>query len=143
MHTFIFDAHDDHPAAECELVDRGIGVANDAAAPLDNVRPISSFARTATGTVIGGAVGRRWGQCCELQQLWVEPAMRCKGIGAELVRVFESRAVAHGCNAIYLETFSFQSPQLYFALGYGVDCERRGYPDGISKYHMSKCIGRQ
>ena len=37
--------------------------------------------RARGGRVVGGAVGRWWGQCCELQQLWVEVSYRYRGIG--------------------------------------------------------------
>ena len=89
--------HDDVPTAEGDLVDTGLGEANEAAAPLHDVRALSAFARAPSGAVIGGAVGRTWGECCELQQLWVDAAQRRQGIGARLVREFERRAEARGC----------------------------------------------
>lgn len=86
--------------------------------------------------MIGGAVGRTWGECCELQQLWVDPAQRRQGIGARLVREFEQRAQARGCRTFYLETFSFQAPSLYRSLGYAVAHELHGFAPGIVKYLM-------
>ena len=73
--------HDSYPAEECALVDNGLGEFNKQAAPLHEVQPISCFARSPSGQVLGGAIGRWWGACCELQQLWVEPAHRRMGIG--------------------------------------------------------------
>ncbi len=136
--AFTISAHDGYPAEETSLVDRGLGAANDAAAPLHEVRPLSCFARSESGKVVGGAVGRRWGPCCELQQLWVDPAYRRRGIGARLVGAFENRAREHGCSTFYLETFDFQSPGLYRSLGYIVAHEHRVYPHGIIKYVMVK-----
>jgi ribosomal protein S18 acetylase RimI-like enzyme len=138
MAVFSVSAHDSYPPEETALVDNGLGEANDAAAPLHEVRPISCFARDASGKVIGGAVGRWWGSCCELQQLWVEPSSRRRGIGAQLVRAFESHARTHGCSSFYLETFNFQAPGLYRSLGYKVAHEHRVYPHGIVKYLMVK-----
>jgi ribosomal protein S18 acetylase RimI-like enzyme len=83
-------------------------------------------------------VGRRWGTCCELQQLWVQPALRRNGLGAALVRAFEAHARGHGCSRFYLETFSFQAPSLYRALGYEVAHELALYPHGIVKFLMVK-----
>lgn len=131
-------SHDCHPAEASALVDAGLGEFNDAAAPLHEVVPISCFARSPSRQVLGGAVGRRWGTCCELQQLWVEPPHRRQGIGAKLVQAFEAQARRHGCTSVYLETFSFQAPELYRALGYAVDYERKCYPHGIVKLHMAK-----
>ena len=138
MPTFQITAHDDHPTEASALVDHGLDDANHAAAPLHEVRPLSCFARSDTGEVIGGALGRRWGEACELQQLWVAPAHRRQGIGSALVRAFEARARAHGCSAFYLETFSFQVPALYRSLGYVVAYEHALYPHGIAKFIMVK-----
>jgi ribosomal protein S18 acetylase RimI-like enzyme len=128
--------HDDVPAAEGALIDAGLGSSNEAAAPLHEVRKLSCFARLSDGAVIGGAIGRTWGRCCELQQLWVEPAYRRRGIGAQLVREFEALAGDRGCAVFYLETFNFQAPSLYRSLGYEVKYEHNVYPHGISKYVM-------
>ena len=130
--------HDDCPEDAARIVDTGLGEANDAAAPLHEVRPISCFARLSSGEVIGGAVGRTWGACCELQQLWVSPSYRRRGLGARLVREFEAHAQARGCERFSLETFSFQSPSLYRSLGYVAAYEHAVYPHGIVKYVMVK-----
>jgi GNAT superfamily N-acetyltransferase len=100
------------------------------------VRPLACFARDADGTVIAGALGRRWGVCAELQQLWVRPDLRRQGLGARLVRAFEARAVQHGCSTAYLETFSFQAPRLYASLGYEVRHTIKGFGPGIEKHLM-------
>ncbi|WP_280151042.1 GNAT family N-acetyltransferase [Piscinibacter sp. XHJ-5] len=137
-----FTVHDDVPADEGRMVDDGLGRYNESAAPLHEVRPLSCFARTASGQVIGGAVGRTWGECCELQQLWVEEPLRGRGIGTRLVREFEHRAAERGCSTFYLETFSFQAPGLYRSLGYEPKLELHGYAPGIVKYIMVRAVAR-
>ncbi|MCP5131561.1 MAG: GNAT family N-acetyltransferase [Pseudomonadales bacterium] len=138
MTVISITSHDDHPSAESALVDAGLEEFNSSAASLDEVRLISSFARSTSGEIFGGAVGRIWGPCCELQQLWVEPSHRRQGIGTRLVRAFEAQAALNGCSSVYLETFSFQSPALYDALGYSVEYERRCFPHGVVKFHMTR-----
>ena len=140
MHAtdFLVSVHDDHPAEEVRLIDDGLGQANESAAPLHEVMPLSCFVRTAQGAVVGGAVGRTWGACCELQQLWVAPGHRGQGLGSLLVRRFEERAESRGCRTFYLETFSFQAPRLYGGLGYAVAAETAGFPNGIVKFLMKK-----
>lgn len=134
--TVSFTVHDDVPHDEANLVDIGLTEANDRAAPLHEVRPLSCFARHGSGRVIGGAIGRSWGPCCELQQLWVDEACRHRGIGSQLVREFEARARERGCMTSYLETLSFQAPLFYRSLGYEVAYEHAVYPHGIVRYMM-------
>ncbi len=118
------------------VVDRGLGEFNAPAAPLHDVQSLACFARMPEGTVIGGAVGRTWGQCGELQQLWVHPVHRRRGMASQLVRAFEGRALERGCRTVHLETFSFQAPALYRSLGYVVRLELSGFAPGISKLVM-------
>ena len=136
--TLSIQTHDSCPPAETAIVDNGIGEFNDAAAPLHEVAPLSCFARDATGGVIGGAGGRRWGRCCELHQRWVASEHRRRGVGAALVRAFEAQAQKHGCTEFYLETFSFQAPDFYRALGYVSAHEHCVYPHDIVKHLMVK-----
>jgi GNAT superfamily N-acetyltransferase len=133
--------HDDLPAEESALVDAGLGQANASSAPLHEVRPLSCFVRSAEGAVVGGAIGRTWGLCCELQQLWVEPAHRRIGLGSLLVRRFEERAESRGCRTFYLETFSFQAPASYRSLGYEARLTLRGFGAGIAKHVMVREAG--
>lgn len=133
--------HDDCPREEAGIVDRGLDEWNFSAAPLHEVTPLSCFARLPTGEVIGGAVGRSWRQCCELQQLWVDAAHRKAGVGSRLVYAFEAHGRSRGCTVFYLETLSFQAPLFYESLGYRTTYEHAVYPDGIVRYTMVKHIG--
>jgi len=128
--------HDEPDAAEALVVDQGLDEYNNASAPLHEVRPLACFLRDGSGAVLAGAVGRTWGACAELQQLWVKPELRRQGLGARLVRAFEQRAAQRGCVRVYLETFSFQAPRLYASLGYEMRHTVRGYAPGIEKHWM-------
>ena len=136
MSAFAIVGYDLPPPDAAAAVDRGLGEANAAAAPLHEVAPLACIARDGDGHVIGGAVGRRWGECAELQQLWVQEESRRRGVGSALVREFLSRARAHGCNVVFVETFSFQAPRLYRSVGFRVAYENKLYPHGIVKFHM-------
>jgi GNAT superfamily N-acetyltransferase len=131
--------HDQPDASEASIVDAGLDDSNGSA--FDEVRPLACFLRDADGAVLGGAVGRRWGECAELQQLWVRPDLRRQGLGARLVHAFEQHAAAHGCCSVYLETFSFQAPRLYRALGYEMRHTIAGYAAGIEKHWMVHELG--
>ena len=135
-----FSVHDEIAREIAAAVDAGLDEANCAAAPLHEVRPIGCVARLADGTLVGGAIGRTWGSFCEVQQLWVRPDCRRRGIGSRLMRQLHAAAEQRGCTVFYLETFSFQSPRLYQSLGYEVRLEIRGFGEGIVKYHMIRSV---
>lgn len=119
-------------------VDAGLDEHNFAVAPLLGVTPLAAFATTAEGVVAGGAVGRTWGRCCELLQLWVEPGRRGTGVGSRLLDAFEARGRARGCDTFYLTTLSYQAPDFYRRHGYHELARIDGYPDGIVKFLMHK-----
>jgi len=132
-------SHDQPDVADALVVEAGLDASNGAA--FDDVRPMACFLRDADGAVQGGAVGRRWGECAELQQLWVRPELRRQGLAARLVQAFEQQAGTHGCARVYLETFSFQAPGLYRALGYETRHTIAGYGPGIEKHWMVHELG--
>jgi GNAT superfamily N-acetyltransferase len=137
----VLEAPDDLPADAARVVDAGLGEANQGAAPsIEEVRRLGCFARAAGGAIVGGAVGRTWGECCELQQLWVDPAHRRAGTGARLLRLFEQRAFERGCRTFYLDTFSFQAPAFYRRLGYAPVLEIAGFTPDIVRYTMMRHV---
>jgi ribosomal protein S18 acetylase RimI-like enzyme len=138
-----FETLDGRPAAEAGIVDDGLDAFNHDNAPLDHVAHITCVARDDAGEVVGGAVGRTWGECAELMQLWVSPPYRRRAIGTRLVRMFEAHAAGQGCTTCYLTTFSFQAPGLYGGMGYEVVGELRGFPQGIVKFEMVRKLRPQ
>ena len=77
----------DVPSPEAlAAVDAGLSRHNDDGPALAHVRRLCVFATADDGRVVGGAVGRSWGECCELQQLWVSEALRGQGLARRLPR---------------------------------------------------------
>lgn len=136
------ECHDDPPAQDLGVVDEGLGAFNEAAATLHQVRPLAVLWRDAEGKVRGGAVGRTWGGCCELQQLWVAQALRGQGLARALMAAFEARAAARGCHLFYLETWSFQALGFYQRLGYQEALRIEGFGPGLAKYSLTKRWGQ-
>jgi len=135
--------HDKDDLPEAGLVEAGLDATNAAVVALRNVRPLIVLAREQGETVVGGAVGRTWGACCELRQLWVEDSHRGCGVGTHLVREFERSAAERGCRLVYLETFSFQAKPFYEKTGYEVAASIEGFDDGIVKYFMTHDLRSQ
>lgn len=138
-----YSTHEAPQTEAAAIVDAGIGRHNDAIAPLQQVRGLFVFARGQDGRVLGGAIGRSWGACCELEQLWVNEGERRRGMGRELMRHFEAEAWRRACTLIYLETWSFQAPDFYTSLGYRVALETTGYGGEIVKYTLQKHLEEQ
>lgn len=136
--VLLFSASDAPPEDALRVVDAGLDEHNYAVAPLADVSPMAVFAADPSGKVIGGAVGRTWGRCCELLQLWVSPEHRALGVGSRLLREFEAHARGRGCNVFYLTTLSFQAPDFYRKRGYEELARIDGYPNDIVKYLMHK-----
>lgn len=133
-----FTVHHGSLPAEVDLVDAGLGAFNASEPALAEVRALAVLARDRDGQVLGGAVGRTWGECGELQQLWVHPDHRRRAIGARLLRQFEQVAEERGTRLIYLNTFTFQAPAFYARQGYTVGLELRGYTPQIAQFTLLK-----
>jgi GNAT superfamily N-acetyltransferase len=137
VNALALTVHDERIAEGFAVVDDGIGEYNAAAAPLDDARHLAVYARDGEA-VVGGAVGRTWGECAELQLLWLPQRLRRLGVGARLVGRFEAAAVERGCRRCYLDTFTFQAPAFYERLGYRTVLTIPGYAPGIVKHTMLK-----
>ena len=135
-----FSSFDEPPEASVLAVDQGLDEYNVSVAPVVDVKTLASFAMDESGRTIGGAVGRTWGRCCELLQLWVDPTHRSAGVGSRLLREFEAHAARRGCDIYYLTTLSFQAPLFYRKHGYTSLAEIPGHPNGIIKYWMQKIV---
>lgn len=72
--------------------------------------------------------------------MWVDEALRHRGIGALLVQQVEATAIECGCRLIYLDTFSFQAPAFYYGFGYEIACRLDGFPDDGSKFVLRKAL---
>jgi ribosomal protein S18 acetylase RimI-like enzyme len=121
-----------------QTISLGLDQHNFSVAPLSDVKPLAVTAADEAGSIVAGAVGRTWGRCCELQELWVDEAYRRQGVATSLLQRFESHAESRGCHTYYLTTLSFQAPDFYRKHGYSAIAEIDGYPDGIVKYLMYK-----
>jgi GNAT superfamily N-acetyltransferase len=140
MQELRIDTQLDPSDADVGRIDSGLHDYNQRSADLAAIRRFACFARSSDGTLVGGALGRWWGVACELQQIWVDEALRRRGIGAALMQRVEAIAIESGCRLIYLDTFTFQAPEFYYRLGYETACRLDGFPDGGSKFILRKAL---
>ena len=79
---------------------------------------------------MAGISGWTWGDCCELQSLWVEPSRRRSGLGSRLLAAAEAEAAERGCSQTIHFTYDFQARRLYEKFGYELIGRVEGFPSG-------------
>jgi len=88
------------------------------------------------GRLLGCALGHTWGGMCELKTLWVEQALRHRGLGRALVLRVIDEGEAHACTQLLLSTHSFQAPSFYARLGFRELFRVNDYPRGHAMVFM-------
>lgn len=137
----LITATDEVPPEVAASIEDGLMDFNFNHGPMRDAAQVFACARASEGDLVGGAMGRRWGDYCELQHLWVREDHRGQGLGSQLLAAFEAKAIEHGCRIFILDTFSFQAPAFYERHGYQVLHEMPGFPDKNSKFTMRKELG--
>jgi GNAT superfamily N-acetyltransferase len=97
-------------------------------------------ARDASSTVVGGVVGEAYWGWVNFTTVWVDPAHRRKGLARRMLKAAEAEAVRQGYTQAYLDTFSFQCPDLYLRSGYEVFGQLEGFPEGSTRLFMRKAL---
>ena len=82
------------------------------------------------GSVVAGISGWTWGDCCELQNLWVDPNLRGQGVATRLLIAAEAEAAARGCSQTVHFTYDFQARALYERNGYELVGCVEDFPSG-------------
>ena len=132
--------HSPASSASLATVDAGLGEYNVAGGLFSEVCPLHVIATGPAAAVVGGAIGRTWGECCELQQLRVSAEARDAGTGSALLGQFERTAASRGCTLMYLDTFSVQAPCFYATHGYVEVLRTTGFTGGVAKLTMHKVL---
>jgi GNAT superfamily N-acetyltransferase len=90
---------------------------------------LAIFVRDA-GTVVAGISGWTWGDCCEMQSLWVAPHLRSRGLATRLIAAAEAEAAKRGCSQSVHFTYEFQARALYEQNGYELVGRVEDFPSG-------------
>ena len=92
------------------------------------------------GRVVAGIAGWTWGDCCELQSLWVEPSLRGRGLATRLIAAAEREAAARGCSQTVHFTYDFQAGGLYERTGYELVGRVENFPSGTDVLWYRKLL---
>ena len=129
---------EDHPdPLDVELLETEIRREASAAMALGDEVDLAIFVRDAAGTVVAGISGWTWGDCCELQSLWVAPSLRGRGLATQLLAAAEAEAAGRGCTQTVHFTYDFQARALYEHNGYELVGRVEDFPTGtdVLWYH--------
>lgn len=132
---------DDHPS-ETDLRDLSETLFrwNMSTSGVDDYCPFAVWLRDSVGAVRGGAAGwSRW-EWAHLDTLWLDPDLRGRGHGSDLLGMAESIARERGCRMMDLETFSFQAPGFYARHGWSEAWVLDGIAHGIRRHHFRKVL---
>lgn len=90
--------------------------------------------------IIGGVVGEAYWGWINFTTVWVHPDHRRKGIASRMLQQAEAEAARLGYTQAYLDTFTFQSPDLYLRAGYEVFGQLDDFPSGANRLFMRKTL---
>ena len=124
-----FRVENDPDPLDIEVLEAHIRDEAAAAKGLGDEVELAIFVRE-VGTVVAGISGWTWGDCCELQSLWVAPHLRGRGLATQLIAAAEAEAVTRGCAQTVHFTYDFQAQGLYERNGYEVVGRVRDFPSG-------------
>jgi GNAT superfamily N-acetyltransferase len=120
----------DPDPSDLEFLETQIRREASAAMGLGDEVELAIFVRDDAGRIVAGASGWTWGDCCELQSLWVDPSLRGRWLGIRLIAAAEAEAAARGCSQTVHFTWSFQAGRLYERCGYELVGRVENFPSG-------------
>jgi GNAT superfamily N-acetyltransferase len=123
------DVEDNPDPRDLEFLETQIRREASTAMGLGDEAELAIFVRDA-GRIVAGISGWTWGDCCELQSLWVEPSLRGRWLGTRLLAAAEAEAAARGCSQTVHFTYAFQAGRLYKRSGYELVGRVEGFPSG-------------
>jgi GNAT superfamily N-acetyltransferase len=95
-------------------------------------------------SIVAGISGWTWGDCCELQSLWVAPKLRGRGLATRLIAAAELEAAARGCTQTVHFTYDFQARALYEQTGYELVARVEDFPSGTDVlWYRKRLAGRE
>lgn len=119
MSNLILDTTDNPPDDFESFIGRSLNQFNEEITGQTHARSLAVIVReTEQGAPLGGLVGRTSLGLLFVDLIFVPKSLRGHGLGAKILRVAETEAIARGCSQAVLFTIAFQAPEFYRKLGY-------------------------
>jgi GNAT superfamily N-acetyltransferase len=122
-------------------IQRGLHDFNQAMGGPYDREPVTLLVQDAEGKTLGGLLGLTFWGWLFIDWLWLDQALRGKGVGAELLTRAEATARERGCTNAYTDTFSFQAPGFWQRNGYVEFGRLDGMPAGHARVWFKKSLG--
>jgi len=126
--------------ADVAFLEERVAAAAVAAAGGDAECEFGVFARDEGGRVLAGISGIVWGGCCELQAMWVDEALRGRGLARSLMAAAEEEARRRGCALVVFHAYDLLAAGLYERLGYDTVGVVDGCPAGSTTRWFRKVL---
>ncbi|PNY38489.1 N-acetyltransferase [Rhodopirellula baltica] len=120
-----------------EQISRLLSQATEASGQTFSPRAIT-LALMDSDRVVGGLSGTTNWEWLYIETLAVAPEFQKQGFAKQLVMKAEEIARERGCCGSWVDTFTFQVPTFYLALGYEKFGELPNYPKGHSRIFLRK-----
>ena len=134
-----FQVEDDPDPLDIGFLEAQIRGEASAAMGLGDEVELAIFVRD-NDRIVAGISGWTWGDCCELQSLWVDPAHRGRWLGSRLLAAAEAEAAARGCTQTVHFTWDFQARPLYERAGYELVGKVADVPSGTDVLWYRKSL---
>lgn len=130
----------DAPESDAAFVRQGLRHFNNQFIKDDGFQPLNLFLRREDGSIAGGLLGDVYWGWLHINILWVDESLRRQGYGERLLKLAEEEALKKGCQAIHLDTMSFQAKPFYQKFGYTVFGVLDDLPVGHQRIFMWKLL---
>lgn len=120
------------------VLGQGLRDFNQSQAGPDNYESMCFVLEGPEQEVLGGFIGATYWDWFYVDVLWVREELRGQGYGSRLLARAEEEARQRGAKHAYLDTFSFQAPAFYMRHGYQEFGRLAGFPEGHTRYFLSK-----
>ena len=126
---------DTPPPADLALLEERVEAAAVAAAGVGDPREFGVFVRDDDGRVLAGVSGLVWGEYCELHAMWVDRALRGRGLASSLMNAAEDDARRRGCSLVALHAYDLLARDIFERLGYETVGVIEGVPVGRARWY--------
>ena len=116
--------------ADLALLEERVAAAASATAGVGSEQEFGVFVREDDGRIVAGISGIVWGGYCELQAMWVDEALRGRGLARALMGAAEDEARRRGCALVTFHAYDLLADGLYERLGYETVGVIEGCPAG-------------